>query len=326
MKNKKKPYKIEFFKPVKQYTKQNVRKIPKRLLTWPQAQVKYPRLNPFGDADRDGILNAWDCKPFDPLRHGPNYPTYEAQKESRIKLRKAGYPPEVVNRVSAWHRPKVQQFIEGKRSLRQSFTMEQEDALKKIKGDPEKVKEFFEKHRTETPIYKKARESSLERNKRYREGHKEKLREAAREYGRTHKEEKKAYRQKYYKEHPEVRAKHYYSHLDEIHAQAKKFREAHKEELKLAARQRRIDDADAIHATQKRVRERKRFAKELLEQTTPKISAQDLIDQSDDSMQNISVQDLINDSNNDLNDNQIPDTAENVDIEPINLEDKDEKE
>lgn len=58
------------FKPVTIWTSKNVRNIPKKKLTYPQAIVRYPRLNPFGDADRDGKLNMFDCKPFDKKKHG----------------------------------------------------------------------------------------------------------------------------------------------------------------------------------------------------------------------------------------------------------------
>jgi hypothetical protein len=67
--NKKYP-KMSFFKPVKLNTKSSVRKIPLKTLTWPQASIRFPRLNPFGDKDRDGKLNMFDCRPFDPFRHG----------------------------------------------------------------------------------------------------------------------------------------------------------------------------------------------------------------------------------------------------------------
>jgi len=58
------------FKPVKLPTKQSVSKIPKKNLTWPQAVKRYPKVKMFGDADKDGKLNMFDCKPFDKNRHG----------------------------------------------------------------------------------------------------------------------------------------------------------------------------------------------------------------------------------------------------------------
>ena len=58
------------FTPVKLPTKKSVRKIKKRNLTWPQAQVRFPKIKMFGDSDGDGKLNMFDCKPFDKKKHG----------------------------------------------------------------------------------------------------------------------------------------------------------------------------------------------------------------------------------------------------------------
>lgn len=62
--------KAPLFKPIKMNTLSNVRSIKKKDLTYPQAKLKNPKINPFGDADRDGKLNMFDCKPFDKKRHG----------------------------------------------------------------------------------------------------------------------------------------------------------------------------------------------------------------------------------------------------------------
>lgn len=40
----------------------------KKALSWQQAKVKFPKMNPMGDADKDGVKNWLDCKPFDPKR------------------------------------------------------------------------------------------------------------------------------------------------------------------------------------------------------------------------------------------------------------------
>jgi hypothetical protein len=37
-------------------------------LTYAQAKKKYPKMNPYGDADRDGVSNWLDCRPFDRKR------------------------------------------------------------------------------------------------------------------------------------------------------------------------------------------------------------------------------------------------------------------
>jgi len=38
--------------------------IPKKEMNWFQAKSKYPKLSPFGDADKDRVINMLDCKPF----------------------------------------------------------------------------------------------------------------------------------------------------------------------------------------------------------------------------------------------------------------------
>jgi len=69
-KAKKKPVKVSFFKPVKLNTKWNIRNIKRKNLTWSQATIRYPKLNPFKDSDKDGKLNIFDCKPFNKKKHG----------------------------------------------------------------------------------------------------------------------------------------------------------------------------------------------------------------------------------------------------------------
>jgi len=57
-------------KPVIVNTKENIRGIPKKELTYAQAKLRYPKLKSFADNDGDGKLNMFDCKPFDKKRHG----------------------------------------------------------------------------------------------------------------------------------------------------------------------------------------------------------------------------------------------------------------
>ena len=45
-----------------------LKNVKKKDLNWFQAKSKYPKLRLFGDADKDGVLNMFDCKPFDPKR------------------------------------------------------------------------------------------------------------------------------------------------------------------------------------------------------------------------------------------------------------------
>ena len=62
---------ISFLKPIKVVDMHKIKTMPKKNLNYFQATLKYKHLKAFGDADHDGILNAFDCKPFDKKRHGP---------------------------------------------------------------------------------------------------------------------------------------------------------------------------------------------------------------------------------------------------------------
>ena len=42
-------------------------------LSWPQAKSRFPLMNPLGDADKDGVKNFKDCKPFDWKRKGEKH-------------------------------------------------------------------------------------------------------------------------------------------------------------------------------------------------------------------------------------------------------------
>ena len=83
---------VPLFKPIKLNTKQNIRRIPKKNLTWNQASIRYPKLNPFGDSDRDGKLNMFDCKPFNKKKHG-FYVYHRTSKRLLPKILKEGLKP-----------------------------------------------------------------------------------------------------------------------------------------------------------------------------------------------------------------------------------------
>ena len=95
------------FKPVKLPTKTRVRKIKRKNLTWPQAVKKYPKVTMFGDADRDGKLNMFDCKPFDKKKHGwirqgPNKGKYKVHSLRPYKeaYMKKVYPADTQSNMS----------------------------------------------------------------------------------------------------------------------------------------------------------------------------------------------------------------------------------
>ena len=46
-----------------------VRGISKKSLKWNHAKARYPRLSPRGDADKDGVKNSKDCRPFNKKKH-----------------------------------------------------------------------------------------------------------------------------------------------------------------------------------------------------------------------------------------------------------------
>ena len=54
-----------FFKP----------KVPQRMdnLTWEQSKKRFPKLNPYGDVDHDGVKNYRDCKPFNIKKQGKEH-------------------------------------------------------------------------------------------------------------------------------------------------------------------------------------------------------------------------------------------------------------
>jgi len=74
MKTKKKQ---TFFKP----------SIPQRItnLNWKQAKARFPGLKPFGDADRDGVKNFRDCKPFNIKRQGKKHEEDEYEEDENDK-------------------------------------------------------------------------------------------------------------------------------------------------------------------------------------------------------------------------------------------------
>jgi len=65
--------KVKFVSPeqfLTPYPKKGGKKVNKKNMNWFQAKQKFPKLNPFGDADKDKVINMFDCKPFDPKHDG----------------------------------------------------------------------------------------------------------------------------------------------------------------------------------------------------------------------------------------------------------------
>lgn len=55
--------------------------VKKKNMSWSQAKARYPKLSPFGDADKDGVKNWLDCKPFDRKRQENIYMIYDDERE-----------------------------------------------------------------------------------------------------------------------------------------------------------------------------------------------------------------------------------------------------
>lgn len=56
----------------------------KKGMNWLQAKTKYPKLSPFGDADKDGLMNMYDCKPFNKFLRDPEKPAKEPKNKKGI--------------------------------------------------------------------------------------------------------------------------------------------------------------------------------------------------------------------------------------------------
>lgn len=60
--------------------------VPKKEMNWFQAKTKFPKLNPFNDADKDGVINSLDCKPFNKYKQAnPDIGPFTPGKKRRIE-------------------------------------------------------------------------------------------------------------------------------------------------------------------------------------------------------------------------------------------------
>jgi len=87
-------------------------------MNWKQAKKAYPKLKPFGDIDKDGVRNKYDCKPFDFSLQGPKHKKKYLSEEGELRvatlrdrIRDKAYklthsPPEISeeDKEDGWHR------------------------------------------------------------------------------------------------------------------------------------------------------------------------------------------------------------------------------
>jgi hypothetical protein len=90
----------------KEYTEPEERS-EKKKMNWAQAKRAFPKLPLFGDADRDGIYNMFDCRPFNKRMQGPehkltaeqqNYNKGLAQEIEKQKIKDFGVAANKKNR------------------------------------------------------------------------------------------------------------------------------------------------------------------------------------------------------------------------------------
>ena len=65
--------------------------IPKKNLSWPQAKRRFPKLNPYGDIDRDGVKNMLDCRPFNKRKQHVYY--HGTSSALALSIKKEGLKP-----------------------------------------------------------------------------------------------------------------------------------------------------------------------------------------------------------------------------------------
>jgi hypothetical protein len=101
--------------------------VPRRQMNWFQAKSKFPKLNPFGDADRDGVINMLDCKPFNKAMQDAKSRAYFKKLREDENNRKKGLLP-----------------METREFMRESIGENVEGGFAKLINDP-KVKKTLQK-------------------------------------------------------------------------------------------------------------------------------------------------------------------------------------
>jgi hypothetical protein len=105
-----------------------INKIKKKDLNWEQAKKRYPNMQPFGDADRDGVINMFDCKPFDPKRQDT-----KVGNAAKLRIKK---PSKIITKAIKMQEKlkKLEEATGGKTDLQK--------ALAKQKRFEEKLSEY----------------------------------------------------------------------------------------------------------------------------------------------------------------------------------------
>lgn len=96
---------------------------PKKDLTYPEAKKKC-NLNPFGDADKDGVKNIFDCRPFNSSRQdNPIASAWKKRKEKR-KAKQFKEAEKDVARIQKQEEPK-EMYFEEKQPEEQTFKIKE---------------------------------------------------------------------------------------------------------------------------------------------------------------------------------------------------------
>jgi len=121
----------------------------KKDLTWKQAKKRYPKLNPFGDADKDGVKNKFDCRPFNRRKQGFAHEySFSSHAEKRFKTVKM--PP---------RRFLKETYKETKRNTTPKGDLKMGIVTFKNAGAPEKFEDYV-KQIKRSPSYKGSKEKT----------------------------------------------------------------------------------------------------------------------------------------------------------------------
>ena len=111
--------------------------LPKKEMNWFQAKSKFPKLNPFKDADRDGVMNMYDCKPFNKSRQGEEIKTKTQIGRSVQKMQEK---QDLISNTKKIARAKIPEEVKG-------ITLNFEKKLPSVKR---KFKKYIKEMSTKT--------------------------------------------------------------------------------------------------------------------------------------------------------------------------------